>query len=69
MSLLEMLYEATHSSHGIVIRSSNRDRLLHKLYALKRDNAPDFELLDFKNSPISSLELWVVKRSPDAPDS
>lgn len=60
--MLELLYEATNSKLGIVIQTSDPQRLRAKLYTLRRDNE-DFQCLSFVPSPLVPDHLWIIKRS------
>lgn len=63
---LEFLYDARRSQFGIVIETSNAERLRQHLYALRRENE-EFTPLSFVISPMNGADLWIVnKGSPDA---
>lgn len=58
-----LLYRAMTSPFGIVVESSDPDRLRQKLYPLRKAQ-PDFLSLSFVLSPMNPNELWIV-RKPD----
>lgn len=70
--MLELLYQALHSAHGIVVRTDDVQFLRQKLYAERRKAAdPALAVLSFAPSPVNPEgELWIIKReSPDAQDT
>jgi hypothetical protein len=60
-----LLYRAMTSPLGIVVESSDPDRLRQKLYPLRKAQ-PEFECLAFVLSPMNPTQLWIL-RKPDAP--
>lgn len=66
---LEFLYRALEARLGIVVRTSDPERLRTKLYAERRLAAnPDFEVLSITPSRTSpNEELWIVRKSPLPP--
>lgn len=63
--LLELLYAAKGSTFGIVVETSSAERLRQKLYAVRREYAPEFEQLSFIISPINGSDLWIGKKEQD----
>ena len=60
--LVAFLYEALASDFGIVVETSDPERLRQKLYAVRKDNI-DFEPLAFIISPTNpQAELWIVRK-------
>jgi hypothetical protein len=61
--MLEYLYQALRSARGIVLRTSDRERLRQKLYAARRDAGDtDLDVIALVPSPTSEEELWLVKK-------
>lgn len=70
--LLELLYAALRSEHGICVWSTDPDRLRKKLYPILRQYPDEegFASLSFAISPLHPHDLWIVKKvNPDASDS
>lgn len=67
-ALTEALYRALHSELGIVLTSTNPDKLRQKLYALRRKlDDEDLAILHFATSRTSpESELLIVKGKPNA---
>lgn len=67
--LLEYLYDALAQPTGLVILTSNPEKLRQKLYELRRDQAPTFDDLAFLISPTNPTDqLWIVhKHQPAEP--
>lgn len=62
MNLLEILYEAYRSEHGLIIQTNDPERLRQKLYA-ERKKDPDLACLGFRISPTQpESQLFVVKK-------
>lgn len=60
-NLLEHLYAALHSEHGVVVETDDVERLRHKLYPLRKQHA-ELSVLSFVVSPENpTTELWIVK--------
>jgi hypothetical protein len=60
--MLELWYQALHAKYGIVVRTSNRERLKNKLYALRADaKDEDLSKVSIVMSPTSQDEIWLVK--------
>jgi hypothetical protein len=57
----EFLYQALASEYGIVIQTSDVDRLRQKLYPLRKENSI-FECLAFVISPFNGKDLWIIKQ-------
>lgn len=65
MPLLELLYAALHSTHGIIVSSRDPEKLRQKLYPLRKED-PSLLPLSFIISPLNPREdLWIVKVSQD----
>lgn len=63
MNLLELLYAAYREPLGVVIKTSDPERLRQKLYA-ERKKDPDLACLSFRISPTSpETELFIVKKN------
>jgi len=61
--MLELLYDALGSEHGLIVRCDNPLGLRVKLYALKSKD-PDFASLSFVLSPTHpKTDLWIIKTS------
>lgn len=69
--LLEHLYSALHSPHGIILHTTGDPRSLKaNLYSVrKRAGDPALAALFITDSPTSERELWIVKKqvAQDAP--
>lgn len=61
LALMEILYDAIRSPFGLVIETSDAERLRQKLYALRKDN-PDLAALSFIISPLNGSDLWVLNK-------
>lgn len=60
-NLLELLYEAYRSEFGIIVNTSDPERLRQKLYA-ERKKDPDLRCLSFRISPTNpTAQLFIVK--------
>lgn len=65
--LLEILYEALRSDHGIVVESNDPHRLRQQLYPLRQAHLDEFESLTFIIDPFFPENLWVCKKeNPNA---
>jgi len=61
--MLEFMYQALRSARGIVLRTTDRDKLRQKLYAARRDAGDaDLDAIALVPSPTSEEELWLVKK-------
>jgi hypothetical protein len=68
--LAEILYAALNSEHGVCIRTSDRDFVRMKLYALRKELSDEsLDNISLIFSPTAEDELWLVKKgaSSDAP--
>lgn len=67
-SLLEFLYDALRSPHGVIIETDDVERLRQKLYAERRKaDDESLSVLALVPSPLApQSELWIVKARPDA---
>lgn len=61
LDFIEILYDATRSPFGLVVETSDAERLRQKLYALRRGN-PDLAALSFVISPLNGTDLWVLNK-------
>jgi len=62
--LLELLYAAWHSQHGIAIKCENPPLLRGQLYETRKSD-PDLLSLVIILSPLRpSDELWILKEDP-----
>lgn len=65
-TLLDLLYRAVNSPHGIIVETSNLPVLRQKLYALKKEY-PDLANLILKPHPIESdSKLYIIRKPVDA---
>lgn len=61
--LIEYLYKALNSEHGVVISTDNPDLLRQKLYAARKTD-PDLAAISISTSRTNpSEELWLVNRN------
>jgi len=61
--VIELLYAALTSQHGIIAETSSVERLRQKLYAARRElNDEALEALSLVPSPTNECELWIVRR-------
>jgi hypothetical protein len=66
-SPMELLYRAFNSPVGIIVETDDIERFRQRLYAEMRKD-PDLKCLSICVSPTDpTSQLWIVKRSPDAP--
>ncbi len=66
LELKELLYDALRSPLGIVVETTDPERLRQRLYAIRRE-AEDFVPLSFVISPLNGVDLWILnKGGPDA---
>ncbi len=61
LDLTEILYDATRSGFGLVVETSDPERLRQKFYTIRRDN-PDLSALSFVISPFNGSDLWVLNK-------
>lgn len=61
---VELLYEALDTPLGIVVRTSDPERLRSALYAARREAMnPEFSALTIQPSKVDPRsELWIVRR-------
>ena len=63
--LLEFLYEALRSTHGVCLQTDNVESLRAKLYAARKASLdPDLDVLSFQPSPTDPHQLWITKKGP-----
>lgn len=61
LNLIELLYEALHSEVGIIVQTSDVEKLRQKLYPLRKESE-ELQVLSFIVSPTNpNSELWIVK--------
>lgn len=58
----EILYDATRSAVGLVIETSDPERLRQQLYKIRKDN-PDLVALSFVISPFNGSDLWILNKA------
>ena len=59
---LEILYEAYRSELGIVVQTSDPEKLRQRFYAVRKAD-PDLACLSFRISPTSpESELFIIKK-------
>jgi len=61
IELTSLLFQALSSPYGIVVATSDPDRLRQKLYPLRKTD-PAFAPLAFVLSPLSPQHLWILKQ-------
>lgn len=63
--MLEFWYRAFASALGVVLRTSDPERMKQKLYAARREALdPDLESIAIVQSPVDpNNELWLVKKN------
>jgi hypothetical protein len=62
LPLIDFLYRALNSPHGIVVETSDPERLRQKLYA-ERKKDPDLAVISINISRTQpESQLWLVKR-------
>lgn len=62
MYLIQHLYNALASEHGIILATPEPEKLRQKLYQVRKKD-PELECLSLVISPTNpESELWVVKR-------
>lgn len=60
--LIDILYTALRSPRGIIVRTSDPNKLRQRLYK-ERKTDPDLEVLSFNTSPFDAEgELWIIKK-------
>lgn len=64
--LASLLYEALAAEVGLVIETTDAERLRQRLYS-ERKRFPEFARLAFVISPMNGKDLWILnKGGPDA---
>ena len=61
LTLISLLYEALAADIGIVVETSDPDRLRQRLYA-ERKKSLEFDQLSFVISPMNSKDLWILNK-------
>jgi hypothetical protein len=64
---LEMLYLAASSPFGVIVESSDREKLLARLNAARRTDE-SLKGIALVRHPLHPDQLLLVKRKPDAPE-
>lgn len=62
---LEMLYLAAASRFGVIVETSDRDKLIARLNIARRED-PALKSIAFVRHPLNPDQLLLVKRNPDA---
>lgn len=62
MSIEELLYAALEQPLGLVVESDEQDRLLRKLYNVRKSQAIYGQLSFIRKTP---TELWIIRSKPD----
>ncbi len=66
--MLEHLYTALHSTHGIALECNDVTALRQRLYVERRAaDDPDLDALSLVASPFNPRVLWIVKRQEPTP--
>ena len=63
---LEILYQAAASPYGVIVESSDRDKLAARLNVARRED-PDLKQIAIVKHPLNPDQLLLVKRNPDGP--
>ena len=65
--LLEYLYAALRSPHGVCLQTDDVERLRAKLYACRKAALdPELDCLSILPSPTDPSQLWIIKKgTPD----
>lgn len=62
--IMELLYDASREEIGLVVETSDPERLRQRMYALrKRDD--DLANLSFVISPMNPSDLWILNKPPE----
>lgn len=61
-----LLYAALDAEYGVVVETSDAERLRQKLYAIRKEDLEVFASLSFILSPFNS-DLWIVKQRNKSP--
>lgn len=61
LTLISLLYEALAADIGIVVETSDPERLRQRLYA-ERKKSLEFDQLSFVISPMNSKDLWILNK-------
>ena len=63
--MLELLYEALHSEHGVIIETSDSERFRQKFYQLRKQDEA-LRALSCTLSPTNpNAEVWIVKNGKE----
>lgn len=63
---IEIWYEALEAEHGLVVRTSFRDKFKMTLYGARRKaQDPDLEPFEIVCPAHAPDELWIVRKSRD----
>lgn len=65
--MIEYLYQALASDHGIKVETNDVEGLRQRLYAARRKAMdPSLDVLSLVPSPTGESILWIVKRNGDS---
>lgn len=68
--MLEFWYRALRSPDGVCLRTNDREGLMQRLYAARREVMdPDLKPLSLIQSPTAPDELWIVHNKETSDDS
>jgi len=63
MNILELLYDALYSEHGLAVETNNVKLLRQRLYARRKKEDPTFSSLSFSPDPSSPERiLFIIKK-------
>lgn len=62
--MLELLYDALNSPHGIVVSSEDPERLRQKLYPLRKAYTELAGLALVISPSHPETDLWILKKAP-----
>jgi hypothetical protein len=61
IELQSLLFQALAEPHGIIVATSDPEKLRQKLYPIRKTD-PAFTPLAFILSPLSPQHLWILKQ-------
>lgn len=64
---LEMLYRAAASPYGVIVESSDREKLSARLNIARRED-DELKSIAIIRHPLNPDQLILLKRKPDAPE-
>lgn len=64
--LLEFLYAALRSPHGVIVHTTGTlTEIRQRLYVARREaNDPDLKCLAICQSPSNPSDIWIIKKEP-----